>query len=87
MNSSPSALNEKARQDGQQDGEMGFGGPADLRPWWLHDDPTVEHMGEQHEQCGERDGGEEPVDGERDERQPEHVEADVLAELGVGDAE
>ena len=35
----------------------------------------------------EADGDEQPVEHERDERQLEHVEADVVAELRVGDAE
>ena len=43
----------------------------------------VEHGEQQHEHHGD----EQPVEDEAEERQLEHVEADVGAELGVGDAE
>ena len=44
-------------------------------------------MGGDDQQRDEHHRGEEPVEHEGDERQPEHVEADVVMELCVGDPE
>ena len=44
-------------------------------------------MGGHDQKRDEHHRGEEPIDHEGDEGQAEHVEADVVAELGVGDSE
>ena len=53
----------------------------------LGPDPAVEVVGHGRDDGDDDDAGERPVDHERQERQPEHVEAHVLAELRVDDAE
>ena len=47
-------------------------------------DAAVEHVGEHGDHQHQHHGDEQPVEHEAEERQLEHVEADVGAELGVG---
>src|SRR4051812_34383848 len=66
---------------------MGLGGPANLRSRWLDDDATTEHVGGHDQKRDEDQRDKQPVEHERDEGQPEHVEADVVMELTVGNVE
>ncbi len=75
------------RKERQEHSDVGLGRASDLRLGRLEHHTAVQHVREQHEQRDEDERGEEPVEGEGHERQPEHVEADVVAELLVGDPE
>ena len=66
---------------------MCLGGAAEFGTRRLQHDATVEDVREQHQQGDEHQCRVEPTDRERDERQTEHVEADVFAELRIFDAE
>ena len=50
-------------------------------------DAAVEIVGDQDHDQGQDQGGEEPVDDEGPEREPEHIEADVAVEQGIRSAE
>ena len=53
----------------------------------LESDPTVDVMKQRRDDQRHDQRGEHPPDHERQERQTEHVEADVAPELGVDHAE
>lgn len=66
---------------------MRLRGPTHLRLRRLDDDAARQHVCGHHQQSDEQHRQEQPVEHERDERQLEHVEADVVAEVAIGDAE
>jgi hypothetical protein len=71
----------------EQHGQVRLGRLTHHRHRRHEDDAAVEDVRCRSEQQHHDQGGEQPVEHERQERQLEDVEADVRAELGVDDAE
>ncbi len=70
-------------QHAEQHGDVGLhlrGDPVELR---VEPDPAVDHVGQQGDEEGEQQGREQPAGHGVQERQLEHVEADVGVERGV----
>ncbi len=75
------------REHRQQHGGVHLGRGPNRRHRRREQHAAVEQMGGDREQQHDHERGEQPVDRERDERQLEHVEADVDAELCIVDTE
>ena len=74
-------------QQGEQHGHVGLGGGTHGRGRRREQHAAVQEVGGEREQRHHDERREQPVDGERDERQLEDVEPDVDVELGVLDTE
>ena len=66
---------------------MGLGCPANLGSWGLNDDATVQYMCSDDHQNDDDERGIQPIDCEGNERKPKQIEADVVVELGITNAE
>jgi len=75
------------REHREEHRDVRLRGAPDLRSRRLEDDAAGQDVRRHHEHCDEQHRDEQPVEDERDERQAEQVEADVVAEAWVLDAE
>ena len=74
-------------EHGEQHGDVAAGALADAGHRRGEHHAAVQQVGDQRDEQHHDRGDEQPVEHEAEERQLEHVEADVDAELGVGGAE
>ncbi len=75
------------RDQGEHHRQVDLGGSRGRDPPPVEPDPSIQVMGDRHDDRGQNQQVEQPIDCGLPQREPEHVEPDVEAEDGLRDPE